>query len=341
MVASLAAGVASGACLPSDHIALSASIMATAACITYILIRSASIPWYMAALFLTGLCRGLAWKVGGGAEFQEWEFATRSRMLLIQAIEDTGFGPVAEPIIKALISGDRSDVAPAVRDAFRSSGASHLLALSGMHLGIIYAMISRVLGLAGGHPVVVRIRSAMIISACLFYAIITGASPSIMRAFLFILLRETALVTGRSTDPAGIFSTALMLHLLFSPGSIMTPGFQLSYLAMAGIYLLFPKLKAIYPENRHDPIKKIWDIASLSISCQTFTAPVAWYHFHSFPRWFLLTNMIAMPLASLLIPLAILAIILHSIGLGTGMLTWGVDHLAGALTSALGIIASM
>lgn len=345
LVAALAAGVATGVLLPYDHALLSGLVLALGVGTIYLLQRGpdARFPWYFAVLFMTGLCRGLAWKIGGAGEpvIQGMELVERARAALYGAIDSTGFGDSAAPLVKALVSGDRSDIPPELMDAFRSSGASHILALSGMHLGIIYAIISKLLSLAGGHPVTVRIRSSLIVSSCMCYAIVTGASPSIVRAFLFIFLREAALVSGRSSEPLTIFSSALMLQLLFSPGSVLTPGFQLSYLAMAGIYLLFPLLSGIYPPSKRDPLKKIWDIATLSISCQAFTAPVAWYHFHSFPQWFLLTNMIAMPLATALMPVSLAAICLSRIGLCPDFLLDLAELLAEWMSSALSIISTL
>ncbi|MBQ0043412.1 MAG: ComEC/Rec2 family competence protein [Bacteroidales bacterium] len=345
LVAALATGVAAGVLFPYDHIILSGMVTLLGSIMAYLLLKGTEsrFPWYFAVLFLAGACRGLAWKIAGGTglEPQDMQLVVKAREALYGAIDSAGFGESSAPLVKALLSGDRSDIPSGLREAFRNSGASHILALSGMHLGIIYAILSKCMSIAGGHPVVVRLRAAVIVTCCLIYAVVTGASPSIMRAFLFILLREIAVVSCRSREPLTIFSSAMMIQLLLSPGNILTPGFQLSYLAMAGIYILFPWLSSFYPPGPKDPLKKVWDIATLSISCQAFTAPVAWYHFHSFPQWFLLTNMIAMPLASLLIPVSLSVIVLSQIGACPVFLSRFADLLAQLMSSALTIISTL
>ena len=231
-------------------------------------------------------------------------------------------------MVKALITGDKSDLSIDLTTSFRKSGASHLLALSGMHLGIIYIIISRILSLTGNSPAAKKLKSLTSVTVAGFYSLMTGAGPSIARAFLFICINETARWTNRTSRPASIFCTALIIQLMLSPGSIMSAGFQLSYLAMAGIYFLYPAMKNWYGsfvsvigkthtdlhKTRFDPIYRLWDAAALSISCQIFTAPVAWIHFESFPINFLITNIIAVPLTTISIQMAIIATALHSAG---------------------------
>lgn len=205
-------------------------------------------------------------------------------------------------LLKALITGIKDDVPKEVIAAFRSSGASHILALSGFHLGIIYSVAKAIL-IPVGHK---RIRSVLILLLCGGYTLITGACPSITRAFLFIFLHETASLTGRKTHPAQIFMTALVLQLIISPMSAKDVGFQLSYAAMAGIIFIFPHLRALWPENsRKGIMKRIWNSAALSISCQISTGPLVWVYFNSFPVNFLLTNLIAVPLTGIIIPAAL------------------------------------
>lgn len=342
IVGILAIGIASGAVLPGSHLLLSLMVVLTAGTAAACLGASCRDLTVYAMVFLAGLCRGMQWKLTGGSSLiQDSQLIGKAFDGLRDIIHGTGLSDEAEPLVTALVSGDRSDIAPEVKSAFRRSGASHILALSGMHLGIIYGIISKILGLAGGHPVAARIRSMLIIGVCGIYAAVTGAGPSITRAFLFILLREIASMTGRSRNPLTIFTSALAIHLLISPGSVTLPGFQLSYLAMCGIYILYPRLDALYPAQRRDPVRKIWSLACLSISCQAFTAPAAWFHFRSFPRWFLLTNMIAMPLASLLMVTAVTSIALSAAGFCPAFMVRAVNMLAHALIWSLSTVSGM
>ncbi len=287
-------------------------------------------------------------------------------------------------LLRALLSGDRGGLDPAVRAAFRAAGASHILALSGLHLGIIYAIIARTLRLLGHSPAAMRLRAVLTILTCGFYTLMTGAGPSLVRAFIFICLNEILrLSPGRSRNPLNILCTALTLQLVLNPMIIRSIGFQLSYLAMTGIFVVYPRLKSWYPgtpapqsrpaatsgtcENakagdnnpgvgRSAPAEAlrglagtaadkaarlIWNSAALSISCQLLTAPVVWLHFGTFPQYFLLTNLIAMPLTTALMVCAVTTVTLSAAGLCPDVLVRLTDILAGALTSSLEIIASL
>ena len=246
------------------------------------------------------------------------------------------------PLLKALLTGDRSGLPRETVRIFRESGGAHLLALSGLHIGILYLLLSRLLWPLGNSPSARRFRYALTILAAGLFTLMTGASPSIVRAFLFILLTETARLACRPRDPLRILSTALLIQLVLTPSAITSLGFQLSYLAMAGIFLLFPILDSWYPESsRFDPVRKIWKAASLSISCQVFSGPLAWLRFHTFPTYFLLTNLFALPLTTLLMGTAVTTLVLQGIGCCPGSLLQATDWLCGTLVRILGIIASM
>lgn len=234
-------------------------------------------------------------------------------------------------LLYALLTGDRSMMARSTIRAFRASGASHILALSGLHLGIIYAILTRILSVIGNSRIAYRIRAFLAICACGLFTLMTGAGPSITRAFLFIALNETArLHPERKRKPLNIYCAALTMQLSFSPLALTTIGFQLSYLAMLGIYILYPRLESWYgPHPKFDPMKRIWNSMAMSLSCQLFTGPLVWLRFGTFPIHFLLTNLLAIPITEALIISALT---------GQAGLT---DRLVELLTRTLEIIASM
>ena len=259
-------------------------------------------------------------------------------------IDAAGFpGGHSAAILKALLTGRRSLLDPATVRAFRSSGASHILALSGLHLGVLYVFIRRLLAVLGNSRLAEICKSLITIATSLFYAMATGASPSIVRALLFIMISEAGrFCTGRRRSPLGTFCTALTLQLALRPDYISSAGFQLSYLAMLGITTVFPKLEAWYPSTRRpSPMRYIWKCAALSISCQLFTAPAAWIHFHSFPQYFLITNLIAMPLTEMTITFAAAALLLDSIGIRPQLLIQICGYLIQGLEYSLETIASI
>ncbi|MBO4466196.1 MAG: ComEC/Rec2 family competence protein [Bacteroidales bacterium] len=246
------------------------------------------------------------------------------------------------PLLRALMTGDRSGLDRETVSAFRRSGASHLLALSGLHLGIIALFIRYLLMILGNSRPAEIVRAVLLVSFCLAYTIACGASPSLVRALLFIILQQlAALSPGRRCLPADRLCIAGTIQLALDPGAISSVAFQLSYLAMLGIVFIVPRLEAWYPSTRLsariDPLRRIWKGAAVAIACQVTTAPVALLRFGYFPQYFLLTNLLAMPVCGVLLPLALLTLLLGC----PPPLVWITDKTATLLLYVLEIIAAL
>lgn len=247
-------------------------------------------------------------------------------------------------ILKALLTGRKDNLDVSIVSAFRSSGASHILALSGLHLGVLYILISKPLAILGNSPAAYRVRCFTTILISVIYVLATGAGPSIVRAFLFILLNEISkLHPERKKDGLLIFWTAITIQAALDPSSVRSVSFQLSYLAVLGILLFYPMLKSFYPSDapRWDIMRRIWNSAAMSISCQIFTAPLALLYFGTFPKYFLLTNLIALPLTEALIAGGALCAVLAPAGCCPTALAKPVDALASLLVDSLETIAGM
>lgn len=247
-------------------------------------------------------------------------------------------------IIKALLTGNRKAIPKEVIDAFRASGASHILALSGLHLGIIYLIISKLTSIIGGSPKARIARSLICIAICTIYSLATGAGASIIRALIFIIIREVGKILHRTTDLKHTLLSCLLTHLIINPSDISSVGFQLSYAAIAGIAWIHPRISGLWPdeeEGQRPIMKRIWESASVSISCQLTTSPLAWFYFGTFPKYFLLTNLISLPLTALIIPIALLTTMLSAIGICPSILIQATELLVNALSSSLTIIAGL
>ena len=276
------------------------------------------------------------------------DFALRFGGRLQEAIMRIPFSkPETCSIINALITGEKSGIPTDVKEAFHSSGASHILALSGLHLGIIYAIIRKPLALIGNTPLAKVIKSVITICICCFYTLATGAGPSIVRALLFIIISETALLTHRKSSLISTLMTAMVIQLVIDSSSIQEVGFQLSYAAVAGIALIYPRLSSFWPGNGFDDnimtkgMRWIWNSSALSISCQLTTGPLAYFYFGSFPLHFILTNLIALPLTGLIIPAALITLLTSELGCCPEILIRATDMLVSALSAALNVISTM
>ena len=276
-----------------------------AAILLLTLFRRDSVPSYVLLYFLAGVfshcCATLAADIAPVWSSPVSRIAASAAGRLKESIDALDLGdPERNALLKALLTGDRSGLTKELTATFRAAGASHILALSGLHIGIIYSILARITGLFGNGIMVARLRSGLLVSAAAFYTVMTGAAPSLVRAFLFILLSEIARnLPERKRDPARILHCALLIQLVMNPRAISDLGFQLSYLAVFGIVYIMPRLTTWYPTGpRFDPLKRIWDLCALSISCQCMTAPLVWLRFRSFPQYFLITNLLAMPITT-------------------------------------------
>ena len=258
--------------------------------------RTAELLWLFGFL---GLLCGLSSSLAVSLPHHPGVPARQAAGTLLNAIDGAEFPHSGTAsLLKALLLGRRDELDRATVETFRAAGASHILALSGLHLGMLYGILNVVLRGMGRSRIAGITRSVIQIGVAAAYVAMTGASPSLVRAFLFIVLNELSrLLPGRRRRPLNIFCAALTIQLAVTPGVITSLGFQLSYLAMLGIVLVFPRLDAWYPAGRRpDPLRRIWSAVALTCSCQLFTAPLVWLRFRSFPKYFLLTNLGALPL---------------------------------------------
>lgn len=253
--------------------------------------------------------------------------------------------PEHNELLKALLNGDKRGLSKSLINTFRQSGASHILALSGLHLGVIYLIIKRslyIFNLLGRNRFVQILLSSLCIASCTFYTIMTGGSDSLKRALIFIIINEIAQLTNRKNNLRNVLWSSLVIQLSIFPNAVSSVSFQLSYAAIAGIAYLYPPLSSIYKKPIYtSPLKKIWDSVCLSISCQIGTGPLAWYYFHSFPQYFIITNLIAIPLVSIIIPFSILILVLHAAGYTPEYLLQFLDYLIVYLINSLSVISSM
>jgi len=202
--------------------------------------------------------------------------------------------PQANQIAQALLLGQKNNLDKEVSEAYSTAGAMHILAVSGLHVGIIYGFFfiffqPYKLGLSKRIAYL-----SMVIIIIWIYAFLTGMSPSVMRsATMFTIV---SLAQMRSTSPSiynGLALSAILL-LIFDPNLIYSVGFQLSYAALTGILLFQPLIVNLWlPKNKI--IYRGWEITSVGIAAQLATFPIAAYYFHTFPTYFILSNLVAIP----------------------------------------------
>ncbi|MEN9442444.1 MAG: hypothetical protein RLZ33_2521 [Bacteroidota bacterium] len=206
-------------------------------------------------------------------------------------------------IAQALILGDKSLLDQEVKNSFTNTGAMHVLAVSGLHIGIIMQILMVVLGY---FPKVISRNKALtaVLIVMWIYAFITGMSPSVVRAvFMFSVLVIAQLFGKQYHSINALFFTGFALCLV-DPFVIYDIGFQLSFLAMLGIFLFYKPIgELIYIENKW--MRKVWEGTAIGFAAQLMTTPLSLYYFHQFPNYFILTNIGLMASSGLILGVGI------------------------------------
>lgn len=259
--------------------------------------------------------------------------ALQWRSTLVQRIISPGDDSDAQAVLAAMVLGDKSALSKELRTTYSATGASHILALSGLHLGIIYLLLTQ-LTLGRRRMWLTQVPVVLGIWA---FALITGLSTSVVRAAMMISLYAVFSLGGRRQSPLGVLSFTAIIMLLFNSDSLYDIGFQLSFMAMLGILIfvpLFERMVSIRWLMEHRVVKWLMAMMTMSVAAQLTTAPLVAYHFGRFSTYFLLTNLLAIPIATLILYVAVATLIVPAIA---GVLGW----LAGVLNAVLGWVSGL
>ncbi|MEZ4880671.1 MAG: ComEC/Rec2 family competence protein [Chitinophagales bacterium] len=207
-----------------------------------------------------------------------------------------------------ILLGHKSDLDADTYQAFALSGLMHILSVSGLHVGIVYMLLSFLFSFLPKKKKYAKwIKFGCVAIGIWLFAFIVGLTPAVVRAaILFSLLNFGKLNNERSTA-LNLLAGACFIQLLFNPLLIYNIGFQLSYLAMLGIFLMYQPINTLF-YSKYKIINWIWQLWSLSLAAQVFTLPLSIYYFGNFPTYFLLANIFAIPLATLILWLSVVLI---------------------------------
>ena len=219
----------------------------------------------------------------------------------------------AVAVVAAMVLGDKSALTQDLKDVYAVSGASHILALSGLHLGIIYSLLMLLLG---GRKRFTIHCSLFTILAIWAYVFLVGIPVSVVRSALMLSLYALLSVGGRDRMSLSALAFAAVVMLLVNPLSLFDVGFQLSFAALLSIILWVPLLMDVFPADyllSHRFVRWIWSMVAVSLAAQMGVAPLIAYYFGYFSPWFLLTNFVAVPAATLILWLAPIALFLPAL----------------------------
>jgi len=203
-------------------------------------------------------------------------------------------------IAEALLIGYKNDLDKEMVQAYSNTGVVHIIAISGLHLGLIYMVLFWLLERL---PIVKRNRfiKALILLSCLWiFSLMTGASASVLRsAVMFTCIIFGNMLNRKSSIYNSLAASAFLL-LCYNPYFLWDVGFQLSYFAIIGIIWLQKPILQLLSLNNY-LLRKIWEMTSITIAAQIITFPICLFYFHQFPTYFLLSNLVAVPLSTIIL----------------------------------------
>jgi competence protein ComEC len=248
------------------------------------------------------------------------------RKELVGVVQTKVPDPESRQIAAALLLGQKENLDREIKNAYDETGTMHILAVSGLHVGIIYAIL--LFPLKG-----LRLRSKQkkgylfaVIVLIWTYAVLTGFSPSVVRAATMFSLFTAGQMRERKPSSFNILAFSAMIMIVINPDVIFEVGFQLSYVAVAGILLIQPLIARFWiPPNV--VLEYFWQLTAVSIAAQLATFPLSVYYFHIFPSYFLVANLIIIPLSFLVMQFGIPFLVLSWVPILGDGLGWIVSEL--------------
>ncbi|UYQ93002.1 ComEC family competence protein [Chitinophaga horti] len=233
-------------------------------------------------------------------------------------------GPEAG-LAQALLIGYRDEMDEEVVQAYTNTGVVHIIAISGLHLGLIYVSLVWLLSWMPGGRASSLLKVVVILIVLWGFSIVTGASASVLRsAVMFTMIAIGQFVLVRHTNIFNTLAASAFLLLCYNPCFIMDVGFQLSYLAVLSILIFYKPLYGLW-EIRATWLDKLWQMVAVTLSAQLLTIPICLYYFHQFPNFFLLANLVAVPLSTIILYAEIFLVVFGSVSVLGHWLGWAVS----------------
>lgn len=234
--------------------------------------------------------------------FSIFKFAYQQRKKFLKHLREHLYDSQSFSVGSALILGYKDEMSEEIRERYKETGAMHVLAVSGLHVGLIYLIISFFF------DKVFKIKNRLFRlirgSFCLFgiwsFALLTGMSPSVLRASTMFTVIIVGYTISRNANIYNSLAVSAFVLLLYDPFLLLSVGFQLSYLAVFGIVYFQPKIALLFHcENKIANF--FWQLFCVSLAAQFITLPLSLYYFHQFPTYFWLSGLIVVPAASIIL----------------------------------------
>ncbi|ALJ05169.1 competence protein [Pseudalgibacter alginicilyticus] len=250
------------------------------------------------------------------------------------------FKPDELAVINALLLGQRQDISETVYSNYVNAGVIHILALSGLHIGIILLILNRIFKpiehFKHGHIV----KGVLMVIILWSFAIIAGLSPSITRAVTMFSIVAIAINLKRPTNIYNTLAISIFIILLFKPLFLFDVGFQLSYMAVFAIVSIVPYCTKLWkPKNKL--IRIYWETLSVTMAAQLGIIPITLYYFNQFPSLFFISNLVIVPFLGFILFYGITVIILALIGILPNIVATIYGSIISSMTNFVSWISNM
>ena len=258
----------------------------------------------------------------------------------ISILNENGLKGREFAVASALMLGQKDMLDNETLQAYSGSGVMHVLCVSGLHVGVIYLIINFLLGFIKSKGRILIFKTALIIISIWAYAILTGLSPSVMRAAAMFSFISVGNASKRYVHIINSLAVSAMLLLIIDPLMISNIGFQLSYIAILGIVFINKPIANLW-DTKNRIAEYIWGLIAVSIAAQIATAPLALFYFHQFPAYFIPANLVAIPLSFLAIYSGVAVLVISFIPIISNILGLLTNYLLFALNNSVEFIEKL
>lgn len=239
-------------------------------------------------------------------------FALQARNRLLVLMQRYGITGREYSVAAALLIGYDDLLDATQRREYSGAGVVHVLCVSGLHVGIVFLIADSLFFFLRKRKKATWLRPLLIITFIWVYALITGLAPSVLRASLMFSLITIGKSLNRQSHTYNTLAASAFVLLISNPGMLFDLGFQLSYGAVFGIVTFQPYIRQLFITNNKAK-EYFWSMINVSLAAQLFVTPISIYYFHQFPNYFLIANLIAIPLSGILIYTGVIFIFLSFI----------------------------
>ncbi|SFZ93488.1 competence protein ComEC [Flaviramulus basaltis] len=240
--------------------------------------------------------------------------ASNIREFINKKLEPYNFKPHELAIINALLLGQKQDISEEVYTSYTNAGAIHILAVSGLHVGIILIILTFIFKPLERLKYGKFIKTILLVSILWSFALIAGLSASVTRAVTMFSIVTIALNLKRPTNIYNTLAISMFVILLFKPLFLFDVGFQLSYLAVFAIVAIDPYLYKLW-KPKYWVLDKFWHTFTITISAQFGIIPVSLFYFHQFPSLFFVSNLLIIPFLGIILGFGIIVILLAALNI--------------------------